>query len=257
MKHALRRRVRQSDRASRDALRVPLGVLAAILLCLSLPSAASAQSYEPNDSYITGFGPIEAGTTYSAGTETDNDEDYYYFYVPQRAQMFFNLTATKTVSRSVVCGSVYRQTYSDYDYIGDTYLQVREGETETAAVTLDPGKYYFVIEASCASAGEAYTFRIDPAGATSTYEPFAAACAAANAPVVATSQELALARASVAKARRKLARARALARPLRVRRARIRISKVRLKRARRAVRGAKRDFSTATANQRAACSVPM
>ena len=76
-------------------------------------SEAGAQTYEPNDSYITASGPLAAGTSYSAGTETDNDEDYYYFYVPQRMQMFFNLTTTHAVDYDDgdICSEVVQQTH--------------------------------------------------------------------------------------------------------------------------------------------------
>jgi hypothetical protein len=229
-----------------------LGVLIAVLASLSGASGAAAQVYEPNDSFIAGFGPVAAGTTYSAATETDNDEDYYFFYVPQRTQMFFNLTATNTAD-SWICAQVTRQTHSGYSYVDDTELGVPEGHTQTAAVTLDRGKYFFIVGQECTDAGETYTIRIDPPGATSTYEPFAAECAAAHEPVVTAGTELTTAKAALSKAKRRLANARAR----HASRFRLRLLKSRVATARATVGAAKTGFRAATAAEAAACSVPM
>lgn len=229
-------------------------VMVVATMSLGVAGQASAQVYEPNDSFITGTGPLIAGTAYSAGTETNNDADFYFFYVPQRTQMFFNLTATNTISSgSYVCSEVSRQTSGGYSYVQYSELAVREGQTESAAVTLDRGKYFFEIEDECSEAGETYTFSITPPGTTSTYEPFAAACAAAHGPVVAASQQVTTAKVALTKAKRKLAKARARG----AKRAKIRLLKTRVQKAKAGTRAASVGFKSAVAGEAAACSVPM
>jgi hypothetical protein len=224
------------------------------VLWIGVVGGATAQVYEPNDSFITGTGPIMSGTTYSAGTETDNDADLYFFYVPQRTQMFFNLTATNTVSKSsYVCSEVSRQTSSGYSRVEYSNLHVLEGETETAAVTLDRGKYFFEILDSCSEAGETYIFSITPPGTTSTYEPFAAACAAAHGPVAAAGKDVTAAKARLVKAKRKLAKARARG----AKRVKVRRLKTRVRTAKTGVKAATVGFRGAVAAEAAACSVPM
>jgi len=235
-------------------MRVGGVVLMVAVLWLGVVGGATAQVYEPNDSFITGAGPLLAGTTYSAGTETDNDVDLYYFYLPQRAQMFFNLTATNTKSTSSsICSEVSRQTNTGYSYVEYSNLSVLEGQTETAAVTLDRGKYFFEIADYCSDAGETYTFSITPPGTTSTYEPFAAACASAHGPVVVATQQVAAANATLAKAKRKLSKARARG----AKRIKVRLFKARVQKAKAGVKVAKAGFKSAAAAEGAACSVPM
>jgi hypothetical protein len=216
-------------------------------------SSATAQSYEPNDTYISAFGPVTAGVDYSAATETENDEDYYFFYLPQRTQTFFTLTNTSGTdySDAYVCGEIISQTRSSYDYIADSELVVYAARTATAAVTLDRGKYF--VSVGCADADETYTFRITPPGATSTYEPFASACALANAPVVSASQHLATAKARLVTRKRKLANARGRG----AGRSRLRVLKARVRVASAGVKAAKRTFNGAAAAEHLACSVPM
>jgi len=237
----------------RRAKNLLVSLTVASLVSLAVVAQAAGQAYEPNDSFISGFGPITAGTTYAAGTETDNDEDYYFFYVSQRTQMFFKLTAIATEHEdSRVCAEVTQQTNQGYATVDDTYLDVYEGEEQTAAVTLDRGKYFFTVLDYCSEAGETYTFRIDPPGATSTYEPFAAECAAAAEPVQAASDRVDAARAAVAKAKRKLSRARAR----RAKRSKLRARKRQLRAVRAELRAAEAAFKAAAADQRGACSVP-
>jgi hypothetical protein len=222
----------------------------AALLPLGVVSSATAQVYEPNDSFITGFGPVMAGTTYFAGTETDNDEDHYFFYVPQRTQMFFNLTVNQG---TYLCADVRRQTHEGYSYVDFSGISVNVSQTQTAAVTLDRGKYFFVVDAECADAGDAYSFNISPPGTTSTYEPFAAACNAAHAPVLAATQQLTVAKTALTKAKRKLAKARARG----AKRAKLRRLKVKVQGAKSAVKAANVGFKGAVAAEGSACSVPM
>lgn len=251
---------RTQDRGSESELdwrplspfrKLTLALCAVAIWCLGAPQGALGQAYEPNDSFITGSGPLTAGITYSAGFETDNDEDYYFFYVPQRTQMFFTLTATSGSDEdSLVCGIVVRQTLRDYSDVDGSSLRVYRGTSKTSSITLDRGKYFY--NAHCPNAGETYTLRISPPGSTSTYQPFAAACASANGTVEPARARLASAKRKLRSAKRKLSRARRR----RARRSTVRALKRRVRKAERQVRSGRRAFNSANAGVRRACSVP-
>ena len=158
------------------------------LLFVHAPAALAVAPYEPNDSYISATGPISAGPTYSGALETSNDHDYFYFYLPQQTQLQFTTTNT-TPKDTYICSELYHQLPAYVETVDDTELVINDGESDSGAVTLEPGKYYFVV--GCPGAiGETYTFSLGPSGVTSTYEPFALACAAAHTPVVAAGGEL-------------------------------------------------------------------
>jgi hypothetical protein len=220
------------------------------LTLAALPAIASAAGeYEPNDSFITASGPITSGVLYKGTFETSNDIDYYFFYLPTLTQLQFQTTNT-TPKNAYVCSEIVHQLPSDTQYMGGSSLSVDEGESESGAVTLEPGKYYFVL--SCSGAiGETYSFSLNPPGVTSTYEPFAIACAAAHPPVVSAAEALQKARAKLSAAKLRLVNAR---RWKARRKQRLRVKIVEL---RRTVASSLATFNAATENERAACSVPM
>lgn len=163
-------------------------VIALGMLLAYAPGALAVAPYEPNDSYISATGPISAGTTYSGALETSNDHDYFYFYLPQQTQLQFTTTNT-TPDDTYICSEIDHQLPGYVTTVDDSELSINDGQSASGAVTLEPGKYYFIV--GCPGAiGETYTFSIGPAGVTSTYEPFAIACAAAHAPVVTAGAEL-------------------------------------------------------------------
>jgi hypothetical protein len=222
-----------------------------VALALLLPFAASsmaASPFEPNDSYISATGPISAGTTYTGALETSNDRDYFFFYLPQQTQLQFRLTNTSS-KESYICSSIAQQHLSEVDFISSSSLGVNNGESASGAVTLQPGKYYFIVE--CPNViGESYTFSIGPPGVTSTYEPFAIACSAAHPPVVAAAAELELSEAKLRRVKQALAAGRKW-KVKRKRRARAKIAHLR-----KVIDQKEAAFSAAAANEQAACSVP-
>lgn len=228
----------------------PLAALVAAigLLLVFAPAALAVGPFEPNDSYITATGPISAGTTYSGALETSNDVDYFYFYLPQQTQLQF--TTTDTTPRDVYICSWIEHQYSDHvSEVNDTYLSVNDGESASSAVTLEPGKYYFIV--GCPGAvGETYTFSLGPAGVTSTYEPFALACAAAHTPVVAAGTELEKTLAKIRHIKQELAAHRRWS-YRRKHRVRAKIASLRL-----LFEQQQDAFNAAAANEQAACSVP-
>lgn len=218
------------------------------LLCVCAPAAVATAPNEPNDSYISATGPISAGTTYSGALETSNDRDYFYFYLPRQTQLQFTTTNT-TPKDTYICSQIYHQ-FPDYIAgVEDTSLTINDGQSASGAVTLEPGKYYFVV--SCPGAiGETYTFSLGPAGVTSTYEPFAIACAAAHTPVATAGAELEKTLGKIRHLKQNLASHRRW-NSKRKRRARGKISALRT-----LFEQQQEAFDVAAANEKTACSVP-
>jgi hypothetical protein len=219
-----------------------------IALLIPLGSGATAAPFEPNDSYIAATGPIFAGTNYSGALETSNDNDYFFFYLPQQTQLQFRLTNTSS-KESTICSQIAQQRPDEVDYVSNSSLAVHNGESSSGAVTLEPGKYYFIV--NCPSViGESYTFSLSPPGVTSTYEPFAIACAAAHPPVATAAAEVELANRKLRRVKQALA-AGSHWKAKRKRRARAKI--VHLKKM---IAQKQAAFDAAAANEQAACSVP-
>lgn len=226
-------------------LALPLAL--ALLLPLG-PSSIAAAPFEPNDSYITATGPVFSGTNYSGALETSNDRDYFFFYLPRQTQLQFRLTNTSS-KESLVCSSIAQQLPSEVDYVNDGSLSAFNGESASGAVTLQPGKYYFIVE--CPNTiGESYTFSLSPPGVTSTYEPFALACAAAHPPVAAAAAQLEQSRAKLRRVRQALVAGRSW-KAKRKRRARAKIVHLR-----ELVEQRQAAFDAAAVAEQAACSVP-
>ena len=218
------------------------------------PSAQAAGPYELNDSFNAAYGPLVAGTAYSGAFETENDADYFYFYLPVLTQLQFQLvTPGGNMGENSI--RIYHA-FLDGENRQESYLEVEPGSTGTGAVTLERGKYFAVVcsESSCLDAriGDSYSFTLLPPGITSTYEPFAAECAAAHAPALAAGGALTVAKQSLAKAVRKLRAARNRGAKGKV------IRKLRNKMLRRKanVAAKKAAYEQTAAAEAAACSVP-
>jgi hypothetical protein len=145
---------------------VVLGVVVLSLLMLG-SSARAAGEYEPNDSRDTSYGPLAGGTWYTATFETDNDVDWYVFYIKTYSQMDFS---AGMVSSKREYSSAYLALY-DKDGKQINYLVSGEvNEVRHLYLTLPPGRYYFEVQREPyeASTGDSYKFRIDPATAITT-----------------------------------------------------------------------------------------
>lgn len=230
---------------------VPIIVLGALVLA---SSARAAGPFEPNDSYNSAYGPLVAGTTYSGAFETENDPDYFYFYLPTLTQMQYQLV---TPASNAVYNTLWiYHAGLDGSNTLESSLEVFVGTTGTGAVTLERGKYFAIAcsSESCSSSaiGDKYSFKLLPAGITSTYEPFAAECAAARAPVAAAAGVLASAEGKLARASQKLRAARnrgAKRKTLRKLRGKVRGRTA-------SVATKKAAFESAVAAEAVACSVP-
>jgi len=152
-------------RASRRmwAFWVSLGVSALLVLALAA-SAHAAGEYEPNDSRDSAYGPLAGGTPYTGTIETDNDVDWFAFYVKTYSQMDFSATMVKS------CSSFGEASIELYDKDGRYIRYFYTGspnETSHLLVTLNPGRYYLEVE-DPACTGDRYRFQIDPAASITT-----------------------------------------------------------------------------------------
>jgi hypothetical protein len=156
------------------ALALVLGGIGGLLL---VPAASGSGPYEPNDSIAAATGPLGGAITYLAGLETQNDEDWFYFYTNGQQQFdvaFTNLTDGCT---NLIMSLV--------DANGEELHYVRPNVNETRHIAYSsPGaaKYYLrvydLIGETCS-----YTFRLEPAAAITTVPPPAPAPPAPGAPL--------------------------------------------------------------------------
>jgi hypothetical protein len=132
-----------------------------ILACLLFASSARASNeYEPNDTRETAFGPLEGGKSYTATFETENDVDWYVFYIKTYSQMDF--------TASTSCDGAWHDVslgLMDLDGKGINGLEAGQtSETNHLRLTLNPGRYYLQTDnlwGECT--GEQYHFQINPA----------------------------------------------------------------------------------------------
>lgn len=182
------------------ALIVAIGALAC--------SSASAQPpYEPNDSLLTGYGPLANNSTYTAVDETENDTDFYYFYVTtaSTAQLTFTLTNLGGPAQyENIVGYVTDSHGSSITSIGVP----EPADYATKSVSLQAGKYYVEIHGSDGY-GDSYKLATSGTeGAFGAYSTIQSYCATATVPVSQYQAQLAAAEANLRKAEARLRRVR-------------------------------------------------
>jgi hypothetical protein len=182
-------------------------VLATTASALSAGVALSQPAYEPNDSILTGYGPLANNSAYTAALETGNDRDYYFLYVTtlSTAQLTFTLT-------NLGGGTPYEDdarffladSHGDHIQTLGTYIEAFDYATES--VTLEAGKYFVIVENENSYAyGEAYRLETSGTdGAFGDYGAIAANCTAATAPVTTYQAQIAAAEAKLQKAAARL-----------------------------------------------------
>jgi hypothetical protein len=132
---------------------------------LSFAGAAYGKhEYEPNDTRETAHGPLVGGKEYVAEIDTENDVDWYLFYVKTYSQMEF----VTTMIKSDGCSGVF---YRMYDKDGEELETggFRSGYLEKTGrfhLTMNPGRYYLKVY-QC-QPGDRYRFTVNPAAALTT-----------------------------------------------------------------------------------------
>lgn len=219
----------------------------ALLLCWALawtllfcPASAGAAEapYEPNDAIVAAAGPLSAGQSYSARTETASDRDFYSFYVTAREGAMVELTVqnlggdTKSsdLDAAILDGSAT-------PIVAQGFIQ--DGESRVLSAQLEPQKYFVEVTAN---EGFGDSYALTPGGDEGAFGPFSQ-----------ISGRCERAGAAGEKAERKLRRAKAkLQRAAgRLRRSRYALPKARLE-ARRAHSAAKRNVQARRSELRAA-----
>jgi hypothetical protein len=231
-----------------------LGLLVALAAALVAASVASAAqpAYEPNDSLLTAYGPLGLSQTYTGALETQNDTDFFYFYVNSAAGSQVTLTikdlggglksyngASFSIEDSHGRGVAYG---SGVDAVGDYH---------TTNVTLTAGKYYIEV---VPYEGYSATYSLTTGGtegAFGDFAPIAAQCAAATASVVAAQGELGKAESKLKKAGARVRRTRNSRSRVARRRARAAYQKAKV-----AVTSEKETVKAATKAQEPWCFIP-
>lgn len=231
-------------------------LIATVFLTFLSAGPASAQPpYEPNDSILTGYGPLANNSSYTAALETGNDKDYYYLYVTTSSTAQLTFTVTNLgggVGPEPEIRAYLADSHGDYEETIGSYIEVSDYATK--AVTLGAGKYFVVVENDCCSSayGESYKLQTSGTdGAFGDYATIANNCAAATVPVSTYQSQLATAEA-------KLRKAEARARQLRYARKRSvrRKARAKVRHTKEVVRAEKASLKAAEAGQKPWCFIP-
>jgi len=229
-----------------------------LLACLAIAGVACASAsaqppYEPNDSLLTGYGPLANNSTYTATLETVNDVDYYYFYVTTQSSAQLTFTVTNLGGGAASYTEVYAGlTDSHGDYVASLADNLEVADYSTKSVTLEAGKYYIRVE-NDGSYGESYKIVTSGTdGAFGEYSAIQAQCAAATAPVATYQSQLAAAEANRRKAEARLS---AVLSHRSSRRAKRR-ARAKLQHVRETVAAEKRSLKAAEAGQKPWCFIP-
>jgi len=140
-------------------------VVCLLALLVFSASAFAAGEYELNDTRETAYGPLSGGTDYTATFETDNDVDWYLFYVKTYSQLDFS--ASKVAAGPEGCSGVAHLVLRDKDgkELGEEgFYAGRLNEVNHLKLTLAAGRYYFEVH-NHGCVGDRYRLRIDPASA--------------------------------------------------------------------------------------------
>ncbi len=137
-------------------------VVAALLF---LPASVFGDSYEPNNTLDTAYGPIgynSLTSEFSGVVETGTDYDAFYFYVPKGSHpVNFNISNTSGAGRYLIDGWLFNE---DGKELGAAW-DIEPGGVGSIALTLSgPSRYYFDIEPSYQDIvpGSTYTFTTSP-----------------------------------------------------------------------------------------------
>lgn len=198
------------------------------------PVANALGEFEPNDSRQTAAGPLVSLQTYSATMETENDLDYFKFYVADRSAQ----TSFLAIKNS---GDGFDSMNMELVDSGGMVLQRafafgRQGTTGEILYSVGPGKYFLRFSAWVFSGPIGYEFQVR--GGVSPYSLVQKRCKARKA-------TLALRRTERSRAARKLAAAK-----------RRRVKGAAVEKARANYRAANRLFQKASRQAATFCLIP-
>lgn len=133
--------------------------IVATLLAVAAPAAVA--DVEPNDGITQAEGPLAGATIYRGVLSTDNDVDWYSFYVAGQTQ----LDIAVTIPADSPCGGWFDEiAFRDADGASISTIEPDVNTTEHIRYTTPPGiNRYFLVADACS--GYRYQFRIDPGAA--------------------------------------------------------------------------------------------
>lgn len=161
----------ESLRKRRRARLAEVGVTLAVGALLTLAyagQAGAAGPFEPNDTREAAHGPLAGGKSFTGKFETENDEDWYLFYIKTYSQM----EISGSMLNGVTCTSGSTRAVELLDRDGELINYFHIGEPNTIdglSLTLDAGRYYLKLDNnSSACVGDGYKFKITPAASLTT-----------------------------------------------------------------------------------------
>ena len=142
-------------------------------LALVIATSAAAAPYEPNDSISAAAGPLVLGQTYEASLETQNDRDFYYFYVSSPSEPLVAPTI-KNLGSGPQAASVAATIVDSEDSPIDAFAYfLGAGSEATASKALAPQKYFIEVRSSSESQAST-TYSLTPGGGRGAFGPYSA-----------------------------------------------------------------------------------
>jgi hypothetical protein len=133
---------------------------ALVYALIAAGTAGAAGEFEPNDGITQTAGPLSGGVDYTATYETENDRDWYRFYVRGQTQVTVRATAFPEPGDSDArCG------FDLLNRSGESLDSTAAYEDEFSEINytlFKPGIHYLEMY-GCSDVGETYRFNVSPA----------------------------------------------------------------------------------------------
>lgn len=229
-----------------------VGAVLAVMGTVSPAAQAVQPPYEPNDSLLTAYGPLGLNQTYTAAMETENDRDFFYFYVTSPSSSQVSVTIKDLGGGLHSYNGAYFEIQDSHgNGISEGGGVNNVGDYRTVNVTLTAGKYYVEVEPDGGYSASYSLTTGGTEGAFGEYAPIAAQCAAATVPVTQYQAQLAQAEARLKAAEARLRRVENSRRWRARRKARARYAH-----AKATVAAEKESLKNAEAGQKPWCEIP-
>jgi hypothetical protein len=126
-------------------------------------------SYEPNDTIATATGPLAGGSTYSEAIQTQNDEDWYFFYTNGTQQLDISFTNLTNGCTNLILSLLN----GNGEGVGSSYARPDPNTTSHILYTASTAaRYYLHVVDPYDNPGCQYQLRVDPAGALTSQPPY-------------------------------------------------------------------------------------
>jgi hypothetical protein len=141
-------------------------------------AAATPGAYEPNDTILSAAGPLANHQSYETSLETENDKDFFYFYVTSPSTPV--TLSLRNLGGAPVLAYVGVSILDASGVPVGTAKDIQEGAEGTVALTLEPQKYFVEVFSSL-DYGANYSLETGGGeGAFGPYGSIFSRCAAAH-----------------------------------------------------------------------------